>query len=193
MRFDMPRGEYTHEGDRCTFEVLCTRFGLARRRARGDRGNRPRHRSQGRQVRPTGGRRHRRGAARNPRVDSGRRCPRAARRARSSTACMRSFARGADAMTVGARPTRLLSQRDVARLLDIESCIDAVEDAFRLHGGGRTLTPGVLGTHADRRRIPRQDRGARRRARVLRRQGQRELSGESESPRTADDSGRRAC
>src|SRR5215475_14607568 len=28
IRFDMPRGEYTHEGDRCTFEVLCARFGL---------------------------------------------------------------------------------------------------------------------------------------------------------------------
>ena len=28
VRFDMPRGEYTHEGDRCTFEVLCQRFGL---------------------------------------------------------------------------------------------------------------------------------------------------------------------
>ena len=28
VRFDMPRGEYTHEGDRCTFEVLCARFGL---------------------------------------------------------------------------------------------------------------------------------------------------------------------
>jgi hypothetical protein len=28
IRFDMPRGEYTHEGDRCTFEVLCVRFGL---------------------------------------------------------------------------------------------------------------------------------------------------------------------
>lgn len=28
IRFDMPRGEFTHEGDRCTFEVLCTRFGL---------------------------------------------------------------------------------------------------------------------------------------------------------------------
>jgi hypothetical protein len=28
VRFDMPRGEYTHEGDRCTFEVLCVRFGL---------------------------------------------------------------------------------------------------------------------------------------------------------------------
>lgn len=28
IRFDMSRGEFTHEGDRCTFEVLCTRFGL---------------------------------------------------------------------------------------------------------------------------------------------------------------------
>jgi hypothetical protein len=28
VRFDMPGGEYTHEGDRCTFEVLCARFSL---------------------------------------------------------------------------------------------------------------------------------------------------------------------
>ncbi len=28
-RFDMFQGEYTHEGDRCTFEVLLDRFGLA--------------------------------------------------------------------------------------------------------------------------------------------------------------------
>jgi hypothetical protein len=28
VRFDMPGGEYTHEGNRCTFEVLCARFGL---------------------------------------------------------------------------------------------------------------------------------------------------------------------
>jgi len=26
--FDMARGHFTHEGDRCTFEVLCARFGL---------------------------------------------------------------------------------------------------------------------------------------------------------------------
>jgi alanine dehydrogenase len=45
--------------------------------------------------------------------------------------------------------TRLLSQRDIARLIDIESCIDAVERAFRLHGDGRTTRPGVLGTHVD--------------------------------------------
>ena len=28
MRFDMFDGEYTHEGDRCTFEVMIKRFGL---------------------------------------------------------------------------------------------------------------------------------------------------------------------
>jgi len=28
LRFDMFGGEYTHEGDRCTFETLCSRFGL---------------------------------------------------------------------------------------------------------------------------------------------------------------------
>jgi hypothetical protein len=28
VRFDIARGEYTHEGDRCTFEVLCQRFEL---------------------------------------------------------------------------------------------------------------------------------------------------------------------
>jgi hypothetical protein len=26
IRFDMPRGEYTHKGDACTFEVLCAQF-----------------------------------------------------------------------------------------------------------------------------------------------------------------------
>jgi hypothetical protein len=29
LRFDMPQGEYTHEGDRCTFETLVARFALA--------------------------------------------------------------------------------------------------------------------------------------------------------------------
>jgi len=28
LRFDMFQGEYTHEGDRCTFETLLLRFGL---------------------------------------------------------------------------------------------------------------------------------------------------------------------
>lgn len=45
-------------------------------------------------------------------------------------------------------PARLLAQSDVARLLDLPSCIDAVERVFRLHHEGRALKPGVLGTHA---------------------------------------------
>jgi hypothetical protein len=28
LTFDMFEGDFTHEGDRCTFEVLCARFGL---------------------------------------------------------------------------------------------------------------------------------------------------------------------
>lgn len=28
VAFDMFDGDFTHEGDRCTFEVLCSRFGL---------------------------------------------------------------------------------------------------------------------------------------------------------------------
>ena len=31
VRFDMFEGEYTHEGDRCTFEVLLQRYGLTDR------------------------------------------------------------------------------------------------------------------------------------------------------------------
>jgi hypothetical protein len=29
LRFDMPEGEFTHEGDLCSFEVLCLRFGIS--------------------------------------------------------------------------------------------------------------------------------------------------------------------
>jgi hypothetical protein len=29
VTFDMFEGDFTHEGDRCTFEVLCARFGLS--------------------------------------------------------------------------------------------------------------------------------------------------------------------
>jgi alanine dehydrogenase len=48
-------------------------------------------------------------------------------------------------MTVPA--TRVLTCRDVHTLLDMESCIDAVERAFRLHATNATLEPAVLGTH----------------------------------------------
>jgi alanine dehydrogenase len=45
--------------------------------------------------------------------------------------------------------TVILTRRDVAELLDMDACIDAVERAFRLHAEGRTIPPGVLGTHVD--------------------------------------------
>ncbi len=44
--------------------------------------------------------------------------------------------------------TRILTRRDVAALLPMDDCIDAVEQAFRLHAEGRTLGPGVLGVPA---------------------------------------------
>ena len=42
----------------------------------------------------------------------------------------------------------LLTRSDVAAVLDLDACIDAVEDAFRAHGRGETGPPGVLGIHA---------------------------------------------
>lgn len=44
--------------------------------------------------------------------------------------------------------TLLLSRREVAALLGIDECIDAVENAFKLHAEGRTLPPGILGIHS---------------------------------------------
>lgn len=42
----------------------------------------------------------------------------------------------------------VLSRRDVQALLGWDECIAAVEAAFRLHGQGRSLTPGVLSVRA---------------------------------------------
>jgi alanine dehydrogenase len=44
------------------------------------------------------------------------------------------------------KPALLLTRSDVAALLDLDSCISAVEAAFRLHGQGESHT-GVLGVH----------------------------------------------
>jgi alanine dehydrogenase len=44
--------------------------------------------------------------------------------------------------------TLLLTRRDVASLLSIHECIEAVENAFRLFGEGKTAPPGILGIHA---------------------------------------------
>ena len=44
--------------------------------------------------------------------------------------------------------TLILTQRDVAALLSIEECTEAVEHVFRLYGEGKTQAPGILGVHA---------------------------------------------
>jgi alanine dehydrogenase len=43
--------------------------------------------------------------------------------------------------------TLVLSRSDVARLLGLDECIGAVEAAFRLHGEGRIVPPGLLAMH----------------------------------------------
>ena len=44
------------------------------------------------------------------------------------------------------RPSPIaLTRRDVRDLLEVDACIAAVEEAFRLHGAGRADPPGVLG------------------------------------------------
>ena len=44
--------------------------------------------------------------------------------------------------------TLLLTRRDVAELLPMSDCIDALEDGFRAQADGRTLPPAVMGLHA---------------------------------------------
>jgi alanine dehydrogenase len=44
--------------------------------------------------------------------------------------------------------TLVLTRRDVRQLLGLDECIAAVEAAFRQHGEGRSLAPGVLGVRA---------------------------------------------
>lgn len=46
-------------------------------------------------------------------------------------------------------PTLLLTRSDVERILDIRTCIDGVEQAFRERGEGRLSPAGVLGIHVD--------------------------------------------
>lgn len=43
--------------------------------------------------------------------------------------------------------TLLLTRSDIAALLDMRDCIDAVETAFRLHAEGKIDPPGILGMH----------------------------------------------
>ena len=44
--------------------------------------------------------------------------------------------------------TLLLSRGEVARLLGVQACIDAVENVFRLQGEGKVPAPGILGIKA---------------------------------------------
>jgi alanine dehydrogenase len=50
---------------------------------------------------------------------------------------------------VTATPTVVLGRHDVRELLDLRSCIEAVESAFRRHAEGRSISPAVLGVHVD--------------------------------------------
>src|SRR5262245_52871324 len=45
--------------------------------------------------------------------------------------------------------TLLLQRKDVAGLLSIGECMDAVEKAFCLHAQGKAMPPRVLGLHAE--------------------------------------------
>jgi alanine dehydrogenase len=45
--------------------------------------------------------------------------------------------------------TIVLTRRDVVDLLAMDECIDAVERAFQLYAEGRTIAPGVHGTHVE--------------------------------------------
>ncbi len=45
--------------------------------------------------------------------------------------------------------TLILTREDVARLLRMPECIDAVECAFLRHARGETIPPGVLSTHVE--------------------------------------------
>src|SRR5258705_2516911 len=44
--------------------------------------------------------------------------------------------------------TLIFRRSDVERLLTLDECIGAVEDAFAQHAQGKTAPPGVLGMHA---------------------------------------------
>src|SRR5688572_21718817 len=43
----------------------------------------------------------------------------------------------------------IIDRTTVQAVLSIDECIDTIEHAFRQHGVGKAITPGVLGTHVD--------------------------------------------
>lgn len=56
-------------------------------------------------------------------------------------------ARSVSGGTKSSRQTLILTAVEIERLLDLGSCIAAVEDAFLGHAAGRSIPPGVLGAH----------------------------------------------
>jgi ornithine cyclodeaminase/alanine dehydrogenase-like protein (mu-crystallin family) len=55
--------------------------------------------------------------------------------------------RGPDAAT--GQGTLVLAREDVARVLPMRACIEAVERAFERHARGASIAPGVLGAHVE--------------------------------------------
>lgn len=53
------------------------------------------------------------------------------------------------AFELGGKPTIILRQQDVRRVLSMPACIAAVERAFVNHAQGGTVGPAVLGVHVD--------------------------------------------
>ena len=49
-----------------------------------------------------------------------------------------------------ATPVKLITRSEVERLLDMRSCIEAVENAFRMRAQGQSIPTGILGLHAER-------------------------------------------
>jgi alanine dehydrogenase len=45
--------------------------------------------------------------------------------------------------------TRVITRSEVRKLLTLERCIAAVEEAFRQHGSGESSRPGILGMHGN--------------------------------------------
>jgi ornithine cyclodeaminase/alanine dehydrogenase-like protein (mu-crystallin family) len=49
----------------------------------------------------------------------------------------------------GRSETRILTRADVERVLDPQTCVDAIEDAFRVRGTGGRIESGILGLHGE--------------------------------------------
>ena len=89
--------------------------------------------------------------------------------------------------------TLILKRSEVASLLGIDECMDAVEHAFKMRALGEAAAPGILGIHAT-------DGGFHIKAGILRftaaifcRKNKCKLSDESEATRIANHPGSHCC